>query len=53
MRFLYASIFLSGARGHEGVVLSRACRWARCPMLSVKNEQLGQPPSQLGSNRKR
>ena len=32
-----------GARDTSTSVVSQACRWDRWPMLSARNEQVGQP----------
>jgi hypothetical protein len=42
MRFLNGSILASGARATRARAVSRAHRWKRWPMLSTRNEQLGQ-----------
>lgn len=50
MRVLNASILSMGARETRTSEVSRACRWARWPMPSIRTEQTLQPSSQLGSN---
>jgi len=56
MRFLYASIFVIGARETSAKDVSRACRWARWPIWSTNMEQPSHPasgqPEALGWNMK-